>query len=210
MLLSAIIFNTINKIFFSKIFISINNMNSKATEKIIDGLNQLLEGYAELKLSLKKEFGYKEEVEQDEEKEDESKESETLSEEFEEALAMEIKGAMENVVDNENYSPQDFAEVFSLLSDSLEELDPDIFASAEDEDNDDDDDDDDDDSSDIDLDDDLDDDDDNFDFDDDDDDDLLLDEDEEQMDDDDDDNNDDEDDERRSVATTRSSRGKKR
>jgi ribonuclease E len=124
-------------------------MTTKATQKIIEALTQLVEGFAELQEGL--EGDYDPEVEEGKEEE-----SEEGGVDLEDALVTEVRAAVEAVIENEDCAPEDLASIVSALSDALEEIDPEVFAHGEVEEDDDDDDDDD---IDIDDDDDLDDDD---------------------------------------------------
>lgn len=122
-------------------------MTSKATEKIIDALTQLLEGYADLQEVVEEDFGTKASSESDEE-------GEVLSKEMDAALVIEMRAALETVMEAEDISSEELASVISILSDALEEIDPDAFAEEEEEDDDDEEDEDLDDDDDIDFDDD--------------------------------------------------------
>lgn len=109
----------------------------KAAEKIIEALTQLLEGYSELQQSLENDFGGG--------KEDEDEET---AEELDAALVTEMRAAVESVIENEDYTAEEVASVISALTDSLQEIDPDVFEAEESEESEDDDYDDDDDDED--------------------------------------------------------------
>jgi hypothetical protein len=140
-------------------------MTTKATEKIIDALTQLVEGFAELQESLEEDFDPAAATDDDDGDDDEA------SGYIEDALVTEIRAAVEAVIENEDCAPEDLASIVSALTDALEEIDPEVFSEAtvaadedeeeydEDDEDDDDYDEDDDDDDDIDLDDDDDDDD---------------------------------------------------
>ena len=101
-------------------------MSSKATEKIIDALTQLVEGFAELQERLEED--YDPDVESDEETPSEGEEKEEGASNLEEALVTEVRAAVEAVIENEDCAPEDLASIVSALSDALEEIDPEVFA----------------------------------------------------------------------------------
>jgi ribonuclease E len=110
-------------------------MASKAAEKIIDALTQLVEGFAELQESI--EIGV---PAGDEDESDDAIEEIEAGEDVEDALVAELRTSIESVIENEDCSPEDLASIISALTDALEEIDPDVFASsADDEDEDEDD-----------------------------------------------------------------------
>lgn len=109
-------------------------MTTKAVEKIIDAMNQLLEGYSELQELLEEDLGTEKEAAEEGE----------LSSEVDAALVSELRTALESLVESEDYSTEELASVVSALTDALQEMDPDVFESGEEEDDDFDDDDDDD------------------------------------------------------------------
>jgi len=100
-------------------------MTTKATEKIIDALTQLVEGFAELQEGLEADF--------DPESDDDEKEDEGSDLDIEDALVTEIRAAVEAVIENEDCAPEDLASIVSALTDALEELDPEIFSGEESE-----------------------------------------------------------------------------
>jgi hypothetical protein len=107
-------------------------MTSKATEKIIDALTQLVEGFAELQEGLEDDF--KPGSDSDDEEGDSDEEGEG---DIEDALVTEIRAAVEAVIENEDCAPEDLASIVSALTGALEEIDPEVFAddeSSEDED----------------------------------------------------------------------------
>ena len=126
-------------------------MTSKPSEKIIDALTQLLEGFSELQEMVETDYGAQATTNDDE------GESE-LDKEIDAAIVIEIRAAIESVMESEDYSPEEIAAVISTLTDALEEIDPDVFedeteeSEEEDEDEDYDDDDDEDEDDDLDLD----------------------------------------------------------
>ena len=101
----------------------------KAAEKIIEALTQLMEGYAELQESLEDDFGSS--LEGDDK----------VSAELDAALVTEMRAAIESVIENEDYTAEEVASVISTMTDGLQEIDPDVFATEEDEEAEDDDDD---------------------------------------------------------------------
>ena len=102
----------------------------RATDKIIDALSQLLEGYKELHEHLQGELGSEEETEEAEE--DDS------NPELDAAVVTEMRGAIEAALEGADVTAEDFGEVIAAMTEALEEIDPDIFegASSEEEDED--------------------------------------------------------------------------
>jgi hypothetical protein len=101
-------------------------MTTKATEKIIDALTQLVEGFAELQQGLEEDFD-PDQAEDEKEAEDDDEPSTDI----EEALVTEVRSAVEAVIENEDCAPEDLASIVSALTDALEEIDPELFASQE-------------------------------------------------------------------------------
>ena len=119
-------------------------MATKGAEKIIEALTQLMEGYIELQESVERDFGGREGDDETE-----------LSSEVDSALVTEVRAAIESVMEEEDYSAEEFASVISMVTDALEEIDPDVFdQEEEDEEDDEDEDEDEDDDDDEDFDDD--------------------------------------------------------
>jgi hypothetical protein len=110
-------------------------MSAKATEKMIEALTLFMEGYQELQESVEADFT-------SESKDDDD---DTVSAEMDAAIVAEVRVALESVMDSEDYSSEEFAAAISSLTESLEELDPDVFSGEEDEDEDEEEDDDEDD-----------------------------------------------------------------
>jgi len=109
-------------------------MTSKAAEKIIEALTQLMEGYCELQEAVEADYG----AAQAGSDEDEGAE---LNAEADAALVTEMRAAIESVLEAEDYTPDEFGSIISTLTDALEEIDPDVFEKeVADEDDDDDDD----------------------------------------------------------------------
>jgi len=100
-------------------------MSTKAAEKIVEALTQLVEGFAELQEHLEGEYGV--EADEDESDDDEEKESSDL----EDALVTEVRAAVESVIENEDCAPEDLASIISALTGALEEIAPEIFAEGE-------------------------------------------------------------------------------
>lgn len=102
----------------------------KSSEKMINGLTELLDGFVELSEKLQDELG----SESEEAIIDEDGNPE-LSLEVEAALVTEVRAAIEMVMDAEDISSEQMATFISAFSDALEEIDPDVFEeSDEDED----------------------------------------------------------------------------
>jgi hypothetical protein len=102
-------------------------MTAKATEKIIDALTQLVEGFAELQQGLEENF------DPDQAEDEKETDDEEPSSDIEEALVTEVRSAVEAVIENEDCAPEDLASIVSALTDALEEIDPELFASQEEE-----------------------------------------------------------------------------
>jgi hypothetical protein len=102
-------------------------MTTKAAEKIIEALTQLMEGFAELQESVEEEFGAEAE---EEEEEDENE----VSEEMDAAIVTEMRATIEFVLESEEHSTEEFAALISTMTDALEEIDPKVFLEATDED----------------------------------------------------------------------------
>jgi hypothetical protein len=96
-------------------------MTTKASEKIIEALTQLVEGFAELQEQLEQDYGS--ESQEEESEDEESEEASGL----EEALVTEIRAAVESVIENEDCAPEDLATVISALTDALGEIAPEVF-----------------------------------------------------------------------------------
>lgn len=96
-------------------------MATKGAAKIIEALTQLMEGYVELQQSVERDFGGRE-------GEDEGE----LSSEVDTAIVTEVRAAVESVMEDEDYSAEEMASVISMLTDAVEEIDPDVFDQEED------------------------------------------------------------------------------
>jgi DNA-binding FrmR family transcriptional regulator len=101
-------------------------MSTKAAEKIIEALTELVQGFAELQEQLENDFGTK-----SEEDETDDNESEEASSELQDALVTEVRAAVESVIENEDCAPEDIASVISALTGALEEVAPEVFAEEE-------------------------------------------------------------------------------
>lgn len=97
-------------------------MTTKAAEKIIEGLTQVMEGYQELQSAVEDEYS---------EAAEDSDEDETRSGEIDVAIVTELRGVLESVIDGEDYSTEEIAAAVSSLTSALEDLDPDVFDSDE-------------------------------------------------------------------------------
>lgn len=103
-------------------------MTNRATEKIIEALSQLLEGFAELQDSIESE--YSEETEDDDTEEaEEASDAERLDPDA--AIVSQMKTAIEAAIETDDYSPEEVANVIASLTEALEEIDPNIFEGAE-------------------------------------------------------------------------------
>ena len=98
-------------------------MGMKGASKVIDALKQLMDGYCELQEAIERDYGGR-----GEDAEDASSE---LSTEVDAALVTEIRAAIETVMEEEDFSAEEIASVISILTDSLEEIDPDVFEPSE-------------------------------------------------------------------------------
>ena len=117
-------------------------MSTKATEKIIDALTQLMDGFAELQERLEQD--YDPDLDEDNKEGANKNTDEESATNLEEALMTEIKAAVEAVIENEDCAPEDLASIVSALTEALEDIDPEVFthgepAESSDEDEDDDD-----------------------------------------------------------------------
>jgi hypothetical protein len=95
-------------------------MAIKGAEKIIEALTQLMDGYCELQEAIERDFGGRGDKPED-------AAATELSSEVDAALVTEIRAAIETVMEEEDYSAEEIASVISILTDSLEEIDPDVF-----------------------------------------------------------------------------------
>ena len=86
-------------------------MSIKKSEEIIEGLSKLLKGFGELGSSLV----------------DDLHATEDDDEEFTAAQVAELRAAIETVIDQEDYAVEDLADLISLLTEALEDIDPDVF-----------------------------------------------------------------------------------
>lgn len=92
-------------------------MNSRAAEKIIEGLSIFMDGFQQLLEAVEEEYA-SETVEDDDEVE---------NTEMDAAIITEVRAALEAVMDTEDYSTEEVASALSTLTEALEELDPDVF-----------------------------------------------------------------------------------
>ena len=98
----------------------------RATDKIIDALSQLIEGYVELKDQLQGELGAENDIE-------ESEDGIESNPELDAAIVTEVRGAIEAALESADVTPEDFGEVVASLTEALEEIDPDIFEGGSEE-----------------------------------------------------------------------------
>ena len=96
-------------------------MTSKAAEKIIEALTQLMEGYCELQEAVENDYGSTEAAE------DSDGEGGELNAEADAAIVTEMRAAIESVLEAEDYTPDELASVISTMTDALEEIDPEVF-----------------------------------------------------------------------------------
>lgn len=102
-------------------------MANKATEKIVDGLTQLLEGYYDLQQSVAEDLGV-DDSERDEE------ETAELDAEVQAALSNEMRIALESVLEEDEHSIEGIAALVSNITEAIEEIDPDVFESSSEDD----------------------------------------------------------------------------
>ena len=95
-------------------------MPMKASEKIIESLAQLMEGFTELQEAVEAEY----DIDESEELEDESGDARS---EADVAIVTEMRAALEAVIDTEDFAPEQIASMLSAMTDGLEEIDPDVF-----------------------------------------------------------------------------------
>ena len=105
-------------------------MTTKATEKIIEALTQLVEGFAELQEKLEEDYDPEVETASDDDAATETEDEDSATG-IEEAIVTEIKAAVESVIENEDCAPEDLASIVSALTDALEEIDPQVFSHGE-------------------------------------------------------------------------------
>jgi len=96
-------------------------MSTKAADKIIDALVQLLEGYSDLQQAVEEDLGL------DLEKDGLVEEDIELNPEMDAAMVTELRFVIETVMETEDYSTEEVASLISNLTDALEEIDPDVF-----------------------------------------------------------------------------------
>jgi len=101
-------------------------MARKGSEKIIDALTQLMEGFNELREKAEADYSV------DDEEEGTAEDSE-ISSEIDAAIVTEMRAALEAVIDAEDVTPEEIAAAISSLTEALEEIDPDVFEVSEDD-----------------------------------------------------------------------------
>lgn len=92
-------------------------MNSRAAEKIIEGLSIFMDGFQQLLEAVEEEYA----------SETLDDEDELENTEMDAAIITEVRAALEAVMDTEDYSTEEVASALSILTEALEELDPDVF-----------------------------------------------------------------------------------
>ncbi len=95
-------------------------MANKASEKIIDALSQLIEGFNELQESIESDFT-------SEQPDEEYEEGQDVNTEIDAGVVNEMRAALEAVIDAEDVSPEEIASMLSSLTEALEEIDPEVF-----------------------------------------------------------------------------------
>jgi hypothetical protein len=101
-------------------------MVMKASEKIIEGLTTVMEGFAALQQAIEEEYDV-EEAELDD-----SPDS-PANLEIDAAIVTEVRACVEAVMENEEYAPEEVASLVSTMTDALEEIDPGVFEEPESE-----------------------------------------------------------------------------
>lgn len=95
--------------------------------KIIESLTMLMEAYTQLQKSIRNDFGAGE-------PDNDLDDTHDLQVEIDAAIVTELRTSIETVIDTEDFAPEEIASALSSLSEALEEIDPDVFASDEEED----------------------------------------------------------------------------
>ncbi|MCB0334326.1 MAG: hypothetical protein KDD55_12545 [Bdellovibrionales bacterium] len=103
-------------------------MTTSAAERIIEGLTLFMDGFIELRERIEGEFGG-----DDEDDFGNPRSSSEVSLEIDAALVTEIRASLEAVIDAEDLSTEELATAISTVTDAIEEIDPDVFASEEEE-----------------------------------------------------------------------------
>ncbi len=103
-------------------------MTTSAAEKLIEGLSLFMDGFLELRERIEEEFGS-----EDEDEFGNTRSSSEVSLEIDAALVTEIRATIEAVIDAEDLSTEELATAVSTVTDAIEEIDPDVFASEEEE-----------------------------------------------------------------------------
>lgn len=95
-------------------------MTTSATEKIVEAITQLLEGLSELQEAI--EEGEVEALSDEDDEDDEGAEEDSDA-----ALISEMRSAIEQALEVEDYTPEDIAGLIATMTQALEEIDPNIF-----------------------------------------------------------------------------------
>ena len=103
-------------------------MTNRATEKIMEALSQLLEGFAELQDSLDTEYG------EDSDDDDDKDTDDVEITDPDAAIIKELKIAIEGSIETDDYTPEEIANLIAALTEALEEVDPNVFSDGSDDD----------------------------------------------------------------------------
>lgn len=98
----------------------------KTDAKLLEALTLLMEAYSELQKSVESDFGTTDLEDIDE--------NHDLQVEIDAAIVTELRTTIETVIDTEDFAPEEIASALSSMSEALEEIDPNVFASDEDDD----------------------------------------------------------------------------
>lgn len=95
---------------------------AKSVNKITEALSLLMEGFTELEGTVR------DEPLDDEESEEEiGKEEEGLTEEQEAEIVNQVRSAMDDMMDSDDYSTEEVASMLTHLMEALQDIDPDVF-----------------------------------------------------------------------------------
>ena len=107
-------------------------MRNKASDKITEALAQLMEGLTELDEEVKSQHNMDPETEELEDPD--------IAAEIEAEIITEVRAAVETLMDTDDYSSEEIANLVTSLREALQEIDPSVFDTLSDSDEDDDDD----------------------------------------------------------------------
>ena len=102
-------------------------MAEKINEKLTEALTLLFEGFFELKEQAENDYSAKN-VEEEDDFDDEE-----MLDDIDSAVAVEFKKAFEAVLDAEDYTPNDIADLMSVMTEALQEIAPDVFEDGDDD-----------------------------------------------------------------------------